>query len=111
MVNIIQVRPDVKSVSPLCHLCELFGNLQVILIYLCLFNLFEHKTPSELFTSGKLEHIPTDIKSNYLKPHDLNKEVTRAAALPVAPYVCPQDSHQLSLPYYTVYTEHKAACV
>lgn len=64
-------------------------------------NLFEYKNPSELFTSGELEHIPPDVKSNYGKPHELNKELTR---LPCALrlHICPYVSLHLPLLMYTV---------
>lgn len=31
--------------------------------------------------------MPPDVKSNYLKPHELNKEVTKSASHPVALYL------------------------
>lgn len=106
--TIIQVHLDVKSMitlAPAQMTWEFEGNSTLILP----FNLFEHKNPSELFASGELEHIPPDVKSNYLKPHELNKEVTMAATRPVAPDLCPYDVSHFFL--YTVYNEQKVACV
>lgn len=82
------------------------GNLKGTSPSLLLFNLFEHKKNTELFTSGELEHIPPDVKSNYRKPHELNKEVTRlpcALQLHICHYVC------LHLPLCAVWNEQMIA--
>lgn len=76
----------------------------------CLWIYLDMKKPSEHFASGELEHIPPDVKSNYLKPHELNKELPKLPRTPRL-HTGPLVSLHLPLLLYTVESEQKVARV
>lgn len=64
MHNTIQVHLEVKSIISILPPMEMTACSSALLL---LYNLFEHKKPFKLFTSGELEHIPPDVKKQLSK--------------------------------------------